>query len=173
MTYVVAEAEACDAVAVNRVINAAYRVEDFFKTGDRTDLREIADLMLRETFLVARDEENVVVGSVRISIELERGHFGMLAVDPSTQGSGLGRALIEAAEGHCRNQGCTWMDLEVASPREELPPFYRKFGYEVSGRAEWPEHMIYQLKVSAHFIIMSKPLVSAAVSGGSQSIHGR
>ena len=173
MTFTIVAAEACDAVAVNRVTNAAYRVEDFFKTGDRTDVYEIAEFMLRETFLVAKDEDDAIIASVRVSIDEDRGHFGMLAVDPGTQGSGLGRALIEAAEEHCRELGCTWMDLEVASPREELPPFYQKFGYEVSGRAEWPEHMVHQLKFPAHFIIMSKPLVSAAVTGGSQNIHGR
>ena len=40
-------AEACDAVAISRVINAAYRVEDFFKVGDRTDVGEVADFIER------------------------------------------------------------------------------------------------------------------------------
>ena len=50
-------AEACDAVAISRVINAAYRVEDFFKVGDRTDVGEVAAFIERETFLVARGED--------------------------------------------------------------------------------------------------------------------
>ena len=158
MTVRIEEAEPCDAVAIDRVVNAAYRVEDFFKTGDRTNVREIAEFLLHETFLVARDEGDDVVGAVRVSQDGERGHFGMLSVSPAVQGSGLGRALIEAAEVWAAERGCSWMDLEVASPRLELPPLYRKFGYEVSGRSEWPESALAELKYPAHFVVMSKRL---------------
>lgn len=152
------EAEAGDAVAINRVVNAAYRVEDFFKVGDRTNVREIAEFLLRETFLVAREGDDEVIGAVRVSIHGERGHFGMLSVAPVAQGTGLGKALIEAAEAFCAERGCTEMDLEVASPRTELPPFYRKYGYEICGRAEWPPEALNELKSPAHFIVMSKRL---------------
>jgi len=157
-TWRIAPAEACDAVAINRVINAAYRVEDFFKTGDRTDVREVAQYLLTETFLAARDEADDIVGVVRVAIEGRRGHFGMLSVLPQAQGAGLGRALIEAAEAFARERGCETMDLEVASPRTELPPLYRRFGYEVSGRAPWPEDALDELKFPADFIVMSKRL---------------
>ena len=158
MTFRIVAAEACDAVAINRVVNAAYRVEDFFKTGDRTNVREIAEFLLTETFLLARDEDDVVVGAVRCSHHDERGHFGMLSVAPEAQGRGLGRVLIEAAEAWARERGCAWMDLEVASPRLELPPFYRRFGYEVTGLSEWPETVLHELKYPAHFVVMSKQL---------------
>lgn len=82
----------------------------------------------------------------------------MLSVAPAAQGTGLGRTMIAAAEAFARERGCTWMDLEVASPRLELPPFYQKFGYEVSGTAEWPEEALDTLKSPAHFVVMSKTL---------------
>ncbi len=160
MSYSFALAEACDAVAIARVVNAAYRVEDFFKVGDRTDAREIAELLLTAVFILARDEDDELAGAVRVSVNGERGYFGMLSVAPASQGTGLGRRLIEAAEAHCAERGCSWMDLEVASPRDELPPFYRKFGYEVSGRHEWPQEFLDQLKSPAHFIVMSKRLAA-------------
>ncbi|HMO55626.1 MAG TPA: GNAT family N-acetyltransferase [Tepidiformaceae bacterium] len=160
MTWRIGPAEACDAVAINRVVNLAYRVEDFFKVGDRTDVREVAEYLFTETFLVARDEDETIVGAVRVNVEGERGHFGMLSVDPAQQGTGLGRALIEAAERFCAERGCTWMDLEVASPRSELPPLYRKFGYEVSGEAPWPDEALDELKTPAHFVVMSKRLTA-------------
>jgi ribosomal protein S18 acetylase RimI-like enzyme len=158
VSYRICEAEACDAVAITRVVNAAYRVEDFFKVGDRTDVREIAEFLLTETFLVAHDDDDEIAGAVRVSISGERGHFGMLSVVPAAQGTGLGRALIDAAEAFALAKGCSVMDLEVASPRTELPPFYRKFGYQVTGRSDWPEDALAELKAPAHFIVMSRRL---------------
>ncbi|MEO8539805.1 MAG: GNAT family N-acetyltransferase [bacterium] len=162
MTLAIVPAEACDAVAITGVVNSAYRVEDFFKVGDRTNVREIADFLLTETFLIARDEDEVIVGAVRVAIDAERGHFGMLSVAPEAQGTGLGRRLVEAAEEFARGRACTLMDLEVASPRAELPPFYEKFGYTVTGTAEWPEEARSELKSPAHFIVMSKFLTQPA-----------
>lgn len=159
MSYVIVPAEPCDAVAINRVINAAYRVEDFFKIGDRTHVREVAEYLLHETFLVARNDDDDIVGVVRVAMAGERGHFGMLSVAPEAQGTGLGRELLLAAEAFARERCCCWMDLEVASPRLELPAFYRKFGYEVSGRAEWPESELHTLKSPAYFVVMTKRLV--------------
>jgi ribosomal protein S18 acetylase RimI-like enzyme len=158
VTFRICEAEPCDAIAITRVVNAAYRVEDFFKLGDRTDVREVAEFLLTETFLVARDDDDEIVGAVRVSTHEGKGHFGMLSVWPEIQGSGLGRQLIEAAEHFARERGCTWMDLEVASPRLELPAFYRKFGYEVSGTAPWPAHERTKLPEPPHFIVMSREL---------------
>ena len=161
MRWNIVEAQACDAVAINRVINLAYRVEDFFKHGDRTDVREVSDYLVSETFLIARNDDDDIVGAVRVSVHEARGHFGMLSVDPAYQGTGLGRALIEAAEHYCSNLGCTMMDLEVVNLREELPPLYRRFGYEISGEAPWPDDANEDLKVPAHFIVMSKQLTPA------------
>lgn len=156
-------AEPCDAVAITRLINAAYRVEDFFKVGDRTNVREVADYLMHETFLVCRDEAEDIVGAVRVSVSGERGHFGMLSVAPAAQGSGLGRRLVEAAEAFCRDAGCSSIDLEVASPRTELPAFYEKLGYTLTGTAPWPEDALDELKSPAHFVVMSKPLAGVGL----------
>jgi ribosomal protein S18 acetylase RimI-like enzyme len=161
VNWPITEAEPCDAVAINRVVNLAYRVEDFFKNGDRTDVREVAEYLVSEAFLVARNEDDDIVGAVRVSVHEQRGHFGMLSVDPAYQGTGLGRALIHAAERYCSDRACTWMDLEVVNHRIELPDLYRRFGYEISGEAPWPDDAMEELKMPAHFIVMSKQLTPA------------
>lgn len=164
------EAQACDAVAINRLINQAYRVEDFFKAGDRTSLAEVVELIASETFLVARDAGGTVQGTVRVRAKGERGHFGMLAVAPEAQGSGLGRQLMAAAEQFCAQRGCAWMDLEVASPRTELPAYYERAGYAISGTAPWPPGELDQVTRPAHFIVMSKKLEPRAQR---ETTHGR
>jgi ribosomal protein S18 acetylase RimI-like enzyme len=159
VTPLIREAEPCEAVTIARVINEAYQVEAFFKVGDRTSAPEIAAFLRSETFLVAADSDGTAVGAVRVSVTGPRGHFGMLAVANEWKGTGLGRRLVEAAEAFAVGRGCDSMDLEVASPRTELPAFYRKFGYELTGTAPWPERALHELKQPAHFLVMSKPLL--------------
>ncbi len=160
MTTVVAfeTARAEDAPAIAALVNLAYRVEDFFKAADRTSEAEVRQLLVDETFLIARADDGSLAGVVRVSVHGDVGHFGMLAVAPQFQGRGLGRALVEAAEAWGRAAGCTTMTLEVASPRTELPPFYARLGYEPAGTKPWPETGLHELKQPAHFLVMSKSL---------------
>lgn len=153
-------ARAEDAAEIARLINLAYRVEDFFKAADRTTEAEIRCLLDAETFLLVRGEDGAIAGVVRVAVHGREGHFGMLAVAPGLQGQGLGRVLVGAAEAWCRAAGCTTMSLEVASPRTELPAFYARLGYRHSGTKPWPHDALHELKRPAHFIVMSKTLGS-------------
>lgn len=146
------------AEAVARLVSLAYRVEDFFKHGDRTNAQEVREMMGRGRFLTIEDPPGTLVGSVYVKTRDGRGYFGMLSVDPSRQGHGLGATLIAAAEDHARVAGCAYMDLHVISLRTELPPFYRRFGYVEEGTLPFDEPS----KIPCHVIVMSKPLTAAA-----------
>jgi ribosomal protein S18 acetylase RimI-like enzyme len=152
------EAGLCDAVELTRLINLAYRVEDFFKAVDRTTLDEVRRYLEEETFLAVRDAHGELLACLRVRLHPPEGHFGMLAVHPEAQGRGLGRMLVAEAEARARRAGCQYMTLEVASPRAELPAYYARLGYAVSGEAPWPANALHELKQPAHFIIMTKPL---------------
>jgi GNAT superfamily N-acetyltransferase len=64
-----------------------------------------------------------------VKINEAAGYFGMLAVDPNRQKSGLGAKLIAAAEEFARKRGCSVMEITVVNIRPELFPYYRKLGY--------------------------------------------
>ena len=137
------------------LINAAYVVEQFFKNGDRIDPAGVAALMERGVFLIATnpvDAAGCVYAEVRPN---GRGYFGLLAVHPNWQGHGLGRRLVDAAEGHCRQAGCTAMDLRIVNLREELPAFYRRLGYVESGTEPYKDG---DATRPCHFVLMSKVL---------------
>jgi GNAT superfamily N-acetyltransferase len=152
-----------DARAVAALISLAYRVEDFFKIGDRTDEDDVLARMQKGSFLLledggdAEDDAGTMLGSVYVAVHGDVGYFGMLSIDPSRQGQGLGRRLIAAAEDHCRDAGCREMELEVVNLRTELPPFYQRFGYVESGTRPFTD--IEQAKLPCHFIVMTKSLV--------------
>lgn len=146
-----------DARAVAALISLAYRVEDFFKIGDRTDEDDVLARMQKSAFLLLEDE-GTLAGCVYVDVRGETGYFGMLSIDPSRQGQGLGSRLIAAAEDHCRAAGCRVMELEVVDLRTELPAFYRRFGYVEAGTRPFTDHE--RAKLPCHFIVMTKSLLS-------------
>jgi GNAT superfamily N-acetyltransferase len=154
-----------DAAAITGLVNLAYRVEDFFKIGDRTDPEEVSQLLGRDAFIVAVGDGGELAGAVYVRATPPRGYFGMLSVQPALQGTGLGRTLIEAAERYCIERGCTEIDLTVVNLRTELPAFYERFGYQQSGTEPWPEAELHRISRPAHFITMTRRIEADAPAG--------
>jgi len=150
-----------DVSALVRLINAAYRVEDFFVRGDRTTPEDVRDRLeaVQGGFLVIdAPETQVLAGAVYVKICGVRGYFAMLSVDPVWQGRGLGRVLVRAVEDHCRAAGCRALDIDVVSLRSELPPFYAGLGFVPSGTAPFPDPG--KLRQPAHLVLMTKSLAA-------------
>jgi GNAT superfamily N-acetyltransferase len=148
-----------EAETLAALISLAYRVEDFFKIGDRTDAAEVRAKMNDGAFILLEDADRRIAGVVYVTAHDRVGYFGMLSIDPSRQGQGLGSRLIGEAEDYCRRGGCTEMELEVVNLRTELPPYYRRFGYVERGTRPFTETE--RTSQPCHFIVMSKPLASA------------
>lgn len=138
------------------LINRAYEVERFIFDKDRTNLAELQEMSHKGQFLILESASSELLGCVYFEKRETRGYFGMLAVSPSWQGRGFGGTLINAVDEHARKVGCTDLDLRVVSPRTELPPFYRRFGF-AEIRTE-PPHIDVPAKVPWHLIYMSKRL---------------
>ena len=151
----VREATAQDVDALVDVINAAFKVEEFFKQGDRTSAPEIHARMRAGTFIVALASTRIV-GAVFVDRHDAVGHYAMLAIDPTRQKAGIGRTLMTAAEDWCRAAGCREVEIEVVNLREELPPFYRRFGYVETGTRPFPDH--FDATRPCHFVVWTKPL---------------
>ena len=148
-----------DVAEIVRVINAAYRVEDFFVNGNRTSEDDVRRRMGTPgvSFLVVdADVKGRLAAAVAVDVHDGRGHFAMLSVDPLEQGRGLGRLMIDEIESFCRTEGCTDLDIEVVNLREELPPFYRRFGFSEAGTV--PFTPLEKLTRDAHLVKMSKAL---------------
>ncbi|HKW00464.1 MAG TPA: GNAT family N-acetyltransferase [Vicinamibacterales bacterium] len=153
-------ATAQDRETLLRLINEAYLVERFFVDGDRIAPDVLTRLMGKGTFLIGEDDTRVRA-CVYVEVRGERGYFGLLSVDPQSQRGGWGRRMIAAAEAHCREAGCTVLDINVVNLRTELPPFYRKLGYVETGTAEFTDP---RATKPCHMIVMTKNL---GVPGGS------
>ena len=148
-----------DAPALVKLINAAYRVEDFFVHGERISIEYVTAHIgsPKADFLVIEESENKnIIGSVYVEVRGDRGYFALLSVDPTQQKRGLGRTLVNAAENYCRAAGCHHLDIEVVNLRIELPAFYTKFGFTPFGTAPFPHPD--RLRRQAHLVLMTKSL---------------
>lgn len=153
------DANVDDAEELVRVINLAYRVEDFFIHGDRTDRDDVLARLARPDagFLVIDAE---APGRLAAAVYLEprgtAGYFGLLSVDPAAQRRGHARRLIAAVEARCAAHGCTTVEIDVVDLRTELPPFYAALGYRRAGTAPFKD--AHKLKRPASMVVMRKDL---------------
>jgi GNAT superfamily N-acetyltransferase len=143
----------CEALA--RLINTAFVVERPIFDGDRISADGVRAFLAKGRFLVADDSAGLA-GCVYAEVQGDRGYIGLLSVEPSRQGSGLGRTLMEAAEEFFREAECTAAGLRVVSARTPLPAFYRHLGYVETHRDEVPADA--RPKIPCQFIYMSKTL---------------
>jgi GNAT superfamily N-acetyltransferase len=162
-----------DAADLARIINDAFIVEASFKIGDRTSADEIAALMnAGGEFLVLdlprRSGEaakaglepgtgtGTIAGCVYLKCAGDCAYFGMLSIAPASQRQGLGRRLIDAAEARARERGCRIMEIHIVNLREELPGYYRRFGYLETGVLPFSDPD--RASRPCFFIVMSKRL---------------
>src|SRR5271166_2564687 len=153
--YLLREASAEDGDAIVALINRAFAIERFFKSGDRTDPEQVREMMHDGKFLLLMDGA-ATVACVWLQIRGDRGYLGTLSVDPERQRSGLGARMMREAEEYFRAAGCKAIDIRLVNLRPELLPIYRKFGFVETGTQS--AEMIRSATCPVHFITMSKEL---------------
>jgi N-acetylglutamate synthase-like GNAT family acetyltransferase len=144
-----------DADAIARLVNTAFLAEQFFIERDRTNPATVRSLMKEGKFLLAEEAPHLV-GCVHLELHGQRGYFGMLSIDPTRQGMGMGHQLVNAVEKYFRDAGCKFSDLKIVNVRTDLHTLYRRWGYVDTGTAVYDDPT--PTKMPVHFITMSKPL---------------
>ncbi|KAI0097391.1 hypothetical protein GGR51DRAFT_541251 [Nemania sp. FL0031] len=143
--------------ALAHLVNDVYTRSEgtIYKTSfSRTSASEIQKLLqageLAVAFLPSEAGTDALprkpVGCVCIKkISATTGEFGMLAVDPSYRGAGLGGALVRFAEEHCRGAlGLQVMRLDLLVPmhfehgeKTRLQVWYTRLGYVMIGQGDF------------------------------------
>lgn len=148
-------AERAECEEITELINDAFRVESFFKIGDRITAEEVRKRFDKGVFFVAEDEDGLA-GCVYVEIRGEHAYLGLLSVDPAHQRLGVGGSLMAYGENIGREAGCWFVDIEIVNLRPELQPYYERRGYVETGTAPFP--VPERTNTPCHFIKMSKPL---------------
>ncbi len=72
-----------------------------------------------------------IVATVMGGYEGHRGWVNYLGVDPSCQGMGLGRQIMNAVEKKIRSKGCPKINLQVRKDNLKVLDFYEAIGYKM------------------------------------------
>ena len=128
-------------------------MERDFIDKDRTSAPEIERYMTTGTFFVVDGDARRLAACIYLEQRGDRLYLGMLAVDPSRQGTGLGRRMMTAAETRAAALACRAIDIRIVDRRTELPPFYKALGFVDNGTEPLVEPL---LTKPAHFIRMTK-----------------
>ncbi|MEP9382616.1 GNAT family N-acetyltransferase [Nocardioides sp. KR10-350] len=107
--------------------------------GQRTDPDGVREVIATpHSRLLVAELDGVLVACCQLEHRSrpdgEHAYFGMFAVSPALQGSGLGTQVMAEAERIARKEwGTTSMEMTVISVREDLIAFYERRGYRRTG----------------------------------------
>lgn len=102
---------------------------------EHTDMESL-DALARQLawdseLVMVAELDGSVVGVVVGTIDGTRAYFYRLAVDPTKQGLGIGRKLVEALENRFRQRGVNHVLIMVNQDNQKVLPFYHSLGYEL------------------------------------------
>ena len=75
--------------------------------------------------------DGVIEGFAIMKFNEEDAHLLLLAVQPATRRSGIGRAMVDWLEKSCRTAGVRHIRLEVRVSNKPARQFYERLGYRL------------------------------------------
>ena len=102
--------------------------------GRRTDPAGVAAVVTGPgSRMLVAERDGSMVACCQLEERGSVGYFGMFAVRPGHQGSGLGRQVLAEAERRERERGAEQMHMTVIVQRTELIGYYERRGYRRTG----------------------------------------
>lgn len=135
-----------DATQLQQIVELAFRTEDTrsdwtdnlgISSDFRIDTKEILAMITKpeSVMLMATDDKGTLLGTIGTSKrDANHARLFMLAVDHTRQCGGVGRQILEYAEGYAaRTWGVTTLCLNALSNRKQLIAWYVRRGYKETG----------------------------------------
>lgn len=107
----------------------------------------------KETMVLVASVDGRLAGFAIMKFRDEESHLFLLAVTPTLQRTGIGRALLAWLEKSCRTAGMRHIRVEVRAGNLQARKFYERFGFRFVGQVAG----YYDKRESA--IVMVKTLI--------------
>lgn len=144
MTPVFRKAVETDIDAIVALVQSAYRgdlsrqgwtTEADLLDGQRTDAAVVAQVLAApDNVVLLASMDDQLLACCHVEWHGETAYFGMFAVHPPRQGSGLGRLVLAEAERYAQQAWqCRAMHMKVIDVRSELIAWYERRGYRRTG----------------------------------------
>lgn len=157
---------------IMELLNKAYRGEESKKgwtteasliAGDIRTSIEMVDSAITAPLgnMLIYISNNKVIGCVHLQQNNNKLYLGMFAVEPTLQGGGIGKTLLQAAEIYCLQKQLNCIYMKVVSVRTELIDWYKRHGYIETGETiDFNEDKITGKHLQKlQFIVLEKKLV--------------
>lgn len=135
-----------DIAAIELLVNNTYRGDGARKgwtheadliNGPRIDAESIAAILDDNTKTIFKYTGNgQIIGCVCLERNGNHIYLGMLTTNPTLQGKGIGKALLQAGEQYASQLGCTLIEMTVITDRTELIAWYERNGYKNTGKVK-------------------------------------
>jgi ribosomal protein S18 acetylase RimI-like enzyme len=126
---VIRPATAADVPRLTELVRAAYGHYVERLGGPPRPMTDDYAEVVRTHQVIVAERDGKVLGLVVLGISDEGFFIDNVAVDPSHQGIGVGKALLEHAEGAARNAGFDSIYLYTHERMVENLALYSRFGY--------------------------------------------
>jgi ribosomal protein S18 acetylase RimI-like enzyme len=104
--------------------------KDYFYRLYKTWIEKSIKKQIADNVFVVK-ENNVIGGMVTLKVDNEKGHIGLIAVSPDSQGKGYGKALINACENQLIDKGISELDVPTQGDNIQACKFYEKCGFQI------------------------------------------
>ncbi len=119
------------------ILLAAFAFQDDIvdppSSAKSVNIAELQWRFARDTLFLAHDSADRVIGQVWIEDVGKDAYLYKLSVEPSIQGGGIGKALVEAACAHAEKAGKANMRLHVRVELTGNIAFFKSRGFEIAG----------------------------------------
>lgn len=166
-------ADSLDASPIVDLVQSAYRgetsrtgwtTEAHLLEGQRTDLRAVTEVIdAPDSVVLVVSDGGSPLACCHLEKRGDRAYFGMFAVAPDAQNTGIGRALLTGAEEFAVTVwGSTHLEMTVIRQRTDLIAYYVRRGYtDTAIRSPFPygdERFGVPLRDDLEFTLLEKRL---------------
>jgi ribosomal protein S18 acetylase RimI-like enzyme len=145
--YTITAATLNDLPRLSALVNRAYRGDSsrqgWTTEADLLDGQRTDEAMLREQIeapgarlLLYHDAGGALLGCVYLQHLSDALYLGMLTVEPTAQGQGIGKRLLGAADALALALRVPCIRITVISARHDLLAWYERHGFRRTGREE-------------------------------------